>query len=102
MAGDSRAEGIDGKNNDFGVMLSLTDFCEKWPLPVVHPWFETPNPVEGWMGERLGPARASPASYSEVGHGLCTVPLGHTCQLPQVTLGRALEKTVGLKDNGHS
>jgi hypothetical protein len=28
------------------------DYMRVWPLPVVHPWFEKPDPIDGWMAER--------------------------------------------------
>ncbi len=30
------------------------DLYRLWPLPVVHPWFEDPDPIGGWIAERLG------------------------------------------------
>ncbi len=28
------------------------DYFRLWPLPVVHPWFEHPDPRDGWIAER--------------------------------------------------
>jgi hypothetical protein len=30
------------------------DFYRLWPLPVVHPWFEDPDPTNGWIAEEQG------------------------------------------------
>jgi hypothetical protein len=32
------------------------DYMRRWPLPVVQPWQETPDPIDGWMAKRLSPA----------------------------------------------
>jgi hypothetical protein len=37
------------------LTCSGVDYMRLWPLPVVQPWQETPDPVDGWMAERLGP-----------------------------------------------
>ena len=38
------------------------DYMRLWPLPVVQPWQSTPDTIEGWMVERLGPAESRAAA----------------------------------------
>ncbi len=44
--------------------LSGMDYRRLWPLPVVQPWFEDPDPVDGWIAEEEGPAEAGALEFA--------------------------------------